>query len=543
MAVTGGQSLIRSVALGAAMAALLVGPALADTLVVCTEASPATLNPQLSTANTVFDVGAQVYDELVETQRGTSTVIPALATSWEITPDGLSATFHLRHGVSFQASASFTPTRDMNADDVVFSFDRMRDPANPFNKVGGGTFDEFDSLLRDRLANVVKVDDDTVRFELKEPVAPLLGILSMPSFAILSAEYAARMQAAGTPARLDTAPIGTGPFSFVAFQRDTSVRFRAFPQTWAKAAGLEDRSPKVDNLVFSITPDPAVRLAKLRANECQIAKYPSPTDFASIQADPSLVLDRAPMASMGYIAFRADRPPFDKLEVRQALAEAIDLSHLVSAVFQGTGTPTAAMVSESLWGHDDHVRLRSYDPAAAKALLAKAGYPNGFGTEIWAIPVARAYMPSGRQAAEMIQADWARIGVHADIVTYDWGEYLRRVRAGEAPVGMLGGTWDYPDPSQLLYGYFACPDGKPRPGNWSRWCDAEYSDLVSRANVISDQAERAKLYVQAQDVFAQQVPAVLFASTDAYSAEQRSVVGFKVQVMGGTPFSGVSLRP
>jgi dipeptide transport system substrate-binding protein len=530
-------------ALLASVAALLATPALADTLVVCTEASPSTLNPQLSSANTVFDVGTQFYDELVETARGTSTIIPALATSWEIAPDGLSATFHLRHGVKFQSNASFTPTRDMNADDVVFSFERMRDPANPYNKVSGGTYDEFDSLLRDRLADVVKVNDDTVRFDLKEPVAPLLGILSMPSFAILSAEYAAKMQAGGTPARLDTAPIGTGPFSFVAYQPDTTVRFRAFPETWAKTAGLEDRSPKVDNLVFSITPDPAVRLAKLRRNECQIEKYPSPTDFASIRADPALVLDSAPMASMGYIAFRADKPPFDKLEVRQALAQAIDLDHLVAAVFQGTGTPTGAMVSASLWGHDDHVQPPKYDPAAARALLAKAGYPDGFSTQIWAIPVARAYMPDGRRAAEMIQADWAKIGVKAEIVSYEWGEYLRRIRSGEAPVGMLGGTWDYPDPSQLLYGYFACPDGKPRPGDWSHWCNAEYTELVSKANVISDQAQRAKLYIEAQDVFAQQVPAVLFASTDAFSAERISVVGFKVQQMGGTPFAGISLKP
>jgi dipeptide transport system substrate-binding protein len=201
------------------------------------------------------------------------------------------------------------------------------------------------------------------------------------------------------------------------------------------------------------------------------------------------------------------------------------------------------MVSASLWGHDDHVQPPKYDPAAARALLAKAGYPDGFSTQIWAIPVARAYMPDGRRAAEMIQADWAKIGVKAEIVSYEWGEYLRRIRSGEAPVGMLGGTWDYPDPSQLLYGYFACPDGKPRPGDWSHWCNAEYTELVSKANVISDQAQRAKLYIEAQDVFAQQVPAVLFASTDAFSAERISVVGFKVQQMGGTPFAGISLKP
>jgi dipeptide transport system substrate-binding protein len=530
-------------AAGLAVGLFAARNAAADTLVVCTEASPSTLNAQLSTANTVFDVATQIYDELVETQRGGSTIIPAIAETWEVAPDALSATFHLRHGVAFQSNTRFTPTRPLNADDVVFSFNRMQDKDGPFYKVGGGTYDEWDALLRDRVAAVTKVDDYTVRFDLKEPVAPLLGILSMPAFPILSAEYGAAMLAAKTPDVIDTSPIGTGPFSFVRYQRDTDVRFRAFPQNWAKAAGLDDRTAKVDNLVFSIGTDPAVRLAKLRANECQIARYPTPADFASIRADANLTLASAPLASMGYIAFRADKPPFDKLEVRQAMAEAIDIKALVASVFQGTGQPTGAMVSASLWGHDDHVEPHAYDPVAAKALLTKAGYPDGFSTQLWAIPVARAYMPNGRMAAEMIQADWAKLGVKAEIVTYEWGEYLRRVRSGEAPVGMLGATWDYPDPSQLLYNYFGCPDGKPRPGNWSHWCNADYTALVSKANVISDQAERAKLYVQAQDVFAQQVPAVLFASSDAFTALRKSVVGYKVHVLGGTPFTGISLQP
>ena len=539
--------MIRPILLPAAASlalALAAAPAqAAGTLVVCTEASPALFNPQHSISATDFDVGAQVYDELVETERGSSKLLPALAESWSVAPDGLSATFHLRHNVPFHASPIFKPTRPMNANDVMFSFARQMNDKDPYHAVGGGAYIEWDSLLRDRVAGIVKVDDDTVRFDLKEPISSLLGILSMQSFAIQSAEYAAAMLKAGTPDKVDTDPIGTGPFSFVHYQRDSDVRFRAFPAHWAKAAGLSDRAAGVDSLVFAIAPDPAVRLAKLRVGECQIARYPNPADFDAIRADKNLSLASAPMASMGYIAFLANQPPFDKVEVRQALAMAIDLKSLVASVFQGTGTPTAAMISPALWGHNDHIGLRPYDPAAARALLAKAGYPNGFHTQLWAIPVIRAYMPNGRRAAEMIQADWAKIGVTADIVTYEWGEYLRRVRNSEAPVGMLGGTWDYPDPSQLVYGYWACPNGVPRPGDWSRWCNAEFTDLVARANVISDQAQRSVLYQKAQEVFAREVPAVLFADTQAYTALRKGVVGYKVHVLGGTPFAGVSVAP
>ena len=501
------------------------------------------LNPQLSTAGTVFDVGAQIYDGLVATERGGSAIVPAVAERWSIAPDGLSVTFTLRHGVRFQSNRLFTPTRELNADDVVFSFRRMMDTGDPFHGVSGGTYDEWDALLRDRVAGIAKLDGHTVRFDLKEPVAPLLGILSMPSFPILSAEYAKAMLDAKTPQMLDTNPVGTGPFAFVRYDRDSTVRFRANPDGWAKAANMPDRTAQVEAMVFSITPDPAVRLAKLRANECQVARYPNPADFDAIKADKGLTLFSAPVASEGYIAFRADRPPFDKKEVREALAEAIDLQSLVAAVFQGTGTPTGAMIPASLWGHNGHVKPRPYDPATAKAMLAEAGYPHGFKTQLWAIPAVRAYMPDGRRAAEMIQADWAKVGVQAEIVSYEWGEYLRRVRAGEAPVGMLGGTWDYPDPSQLVYGYWACPDGKPRPGNWSRWCNKRFTDLVARADVIYDQDERARLYVDAQDVFAADAPAVLFASTSAYAAARKTVTGFKMHVLGGLPLAGVGLLP
>jgi dipeptide transport system substrate-binding protein len=537
------MSLRSLLAIGVTLGMAASAPAWSQTLVVCTEASPAMMNPQLTMSGTVFDVAAQIYDQLVEMEQGTSKLVPALAESWTISPDGRTYTFKLRHGVKWQSNQAFTPTRDMNADDVVFSFRRQTDKTDPWYSVGGASYDEWNALLAGRVSAVTKVDDYTVRFDLSESVAPLLGILSMPSFAVFSAEYAAKMMQAGTPDLLDANPIGTGPFSMVRYQRDSNVRMRAFEQSWVKQAGRTDRTPGVQNLVFTITPDPAVRLAKLRANECQVARYPNPADFPAIRANPDLSLVSLPMAAMGYIGFKNDAPPFDKKEVRQALAEAIDMKSLVAAVFEGTGEPTGALISPSLWGHNPDVKPYPYDPAHARKLLEEAGYKDGFKTQVYAIPVARPYMPNGRKAAEMIQADWAKIGVKADIVTYEWGEYLKRVRAGEAPVGMLGGSWDYPDPSQLVYGYWACPDGKLRPGNWPRWCNAPFSDLVARANTLTDQNERAKLYVQAQQIFHDEVPGVLFANTAAFAAIRKSVVGFKPHLMGGQPYTGISVTP
>ena len=519
----------------AALAAAV--PARADTLVVCTEGSPDFLNAALSTANTSFDVTEQTSDRLVGMEVGGSGLVPALAEAWSVSEDGLPYTFNLRRGVRWQSSAAFKPGREFNADDVLFTFNRMADKAAPYHGLDSA-YQEFQELLEPAFKAVRKLDDHTVALDLKQPYAPLLGVLSMQPFSISSAEYADAMRRAGTPEQLDRSPIGTGPFQFVQYQRDSTVRFRAFPDFWGKAAG-SPRTAKVDNLVFTIAPDPAIRYAKLRAGECQVARYPNPADLSSMRADQALRVQESPVAAISYISFRTDRKPMDDRRVREALSIAVDLDSLVRAVFQGGARPTAAMVPTALWGRDGALQPRPYDPARAKQLLAEAGYPDGFETDLWAIPVARAYMPNGRRAAEMIQADWAKIGVKARIVSYEWGEYLRRARGGEATVAMLGGTWDYPDPSQLLLAW-TC-DGIRSGRNTAMWCSKAYDGALSKANQIGGQAERAALFEQAQQAFYDEMPGLLLADVDAFAVARREVQGFKLHFLGGQPFGGVSL--
>ena len=511
----------------------------ADTLVVCSEASPNALNAALSDANTSFDVSEQIADRLVEMQPGGSQVIPGLASSWTVSPDGLRYVFKLRHGVKFQSNAQFKPTRDLDADDVVFSFNRMADKSNSYHDLDGATYEMFTDFVEPALKSVSRISDDTVAFDLKTPSASLLSALTVQSFSIWSAEYAAAMEKAGTKSQVDTAPLGTGPFQLVQYQKDSSVRFRAFPQFWGTAGGMPQRTAKVDNLVFSITPDPAVRLAKLRANECQVDRYPNPADFDTMSTTPGIKVLQAPVAAQSMLSFRTDKKPYSDLRVRQALALAIDHDTLVKAVFQSTGVPTGAVVPSALWGHNATLKPYPYDPAKAKALLAEAGYPNGFAVDLWAIPVVRAYMPNGRRAAEIIQADWAKVGVTAKIVTYEWGEFLRRRRMGEAEVAMDGGTWDYPDPSELTTTQTcaAIPDGS----NVSHWCNKAYSDLIHQADIVTDQAARAKLYEQAQVVFHDQVPAMMFADVKGFVGVRDDVQGFKLHFLGGQPFGGVGL--
>jgi dipeptide transport system substrate-binding protein len=521
--------------------ALSAGGARADTLTVCSEGSPDFLNAALSNSNTSFDVSEQIGDRLVEMEIGTSKVIPGLAQSWTISDEGLRYTFKLRHGVKFQSSAKFTPTREMNADDVVFSFTRQFDKSNPYNKVSGGAYLTYDDIAGGIIKSVTKVSDDTVQFDLTKPSASLLSGLTVQSFTVWPKEYADAMLKAGTPEMVDNAPLGTGPFQLIQYQKDTLVRFRKFADFWGAKGGQPDRAAKVDNMVFAITLDPAVRFAKLKTNECQIARYPNPTDLDAMRKTPGIVVPEAPIAAQSFLAFRVDKKPLDDRRVREALAISLDLNNLVKAVFQGSGVPTASLVPTALWGHNATLKPRPYDLARAKALMAEAGYPDGFSTDLWAIPVQRAYMPNGRRAAEMIQADWAKIGVKVNIVTYEWGEFLRRRRAGESTISEMGGTWDYPDPSELMV-WQSC-DTVASGSNVEHWCNKDMTDLINKADVVTNEAERAKLYEQAQVVFNNDIPGVMLADVKAYGATSNKVHGFKLHFLGGQPFGGVSLAP
>jgi dipeptide transport system substrate-binding protein len=230
--------------------------------------------------------------------------------------------------------------------------------------------------------------------------------------------------------------------------------------------------------------------------------------------------------------------------VREALSISINIPAILDAVFQGSGTPSASLVPSALWGHNANLNPRPYDPAKAKQLLTEAGYPDGFSTDLWAIPVTRAYMPNGKRTAELIQADWAKIGVKVNIVTYEWGEFLKRRRNAEADVTEMGGTWDYPDPSELLV-WDTCASVKATGGsgnNVAQWCNKEFSDLIHDADVVSDPEKRAELYEKAQEVFYREMPGIVLADVKGFTAISDKVQGFKLHFLGGQPFGGVSLK-
>lgn len=282
------------------------------------------------------------------------------------------------------------------------------------------------------------MDDNTVQFVLTRPEAPFLADLAMDFASILSKEYADAMMKAGTPEKLDLNPIGTGPFQLQQYQKDSRIRYKAFDGYWGT-------KPKIDTLVFSITPDASVRYAKLQKNECQVMPYPNPADIARMKQDKSINLMEMPGLNVGYLSYNVQKKPLDDVKVRQALTYAVNKDAIIKAVYQGAGVSAKNLIPPTMWGYNDDVQDYTYDPEKAKALLKEAGLEKGFSIDLWAMPVQRPYNPNARRMAEMIQADWAKVGVQAKIVTYEWGEYLKRAKDGEHQTVMMGWTGDNGD--------------------------------------------------------------------------------------------------
>ena len=515
----------------------------ATNLVYCSEGSPAGFDPGQYTTGTDFDASAEtIYNRLSQFERGGTVVEPGLATSWDVSPDNLTWTFHLRDGVKFHTTPYFKPTRDFNADDVLFTFNRMLDKDMPFRKAYPTEFPYFTDMGMDKnIAKVEKIDDKTVRFTLNSVDAAFIQNLAMSFASIQSAEYADKLLKEGKPADINQKPIGTGPFVFKSYQKDSNIRYTGNKDYW------KPEDVKIDNLIFAITTDPSVRMQKLKKNECQVTLFPRPADLQALKADPDLKMPQQAGFNLGYIAYNvmdkikgSDQPnPMAQLKVRQALDMSVNKQQIIDSVYQGAGQLAVGSMPPTQWSYDDTIKDAPYNIEKAKELLKEAGIKEGTEITLWAMPVQRPYNPNAKLMAEMLQSDWSKIGIKAKIMTYEWGEYIKRSKGGENGAMLIGWSGDNGDPDNWLGTLFGCD--AVEGNNFSKWCNPEFDKLVKEAKATTDIAERTKLYKQAQQLLKSQVPMTPIANSTVYQPMRKNVENYKISPFGLNSFYGVGI--
>ena len=486
---------------------------------------PADVTDGESTART-----DSIFEGLVEYKEGSAEIQPCLATSWNISADKKNITFNLRQGVKFHDGTDF------NADAVVFSFERQYNTSHPYYQYGEWAYWSY--MFYDIL-KVEKIDNYTVKIVLSNLNAAIMTSLAMFTVAIVSPTNAALWKEDAFKH-----PCGTGPFKFVEWVKDDHITLEAFKDYWRGA-------PKLDKLIYRVIVDPSARLLAIQAGDIKGMEYPDPSSLNLIRADDNLQLLTKEGMTVGYLAINngfgyndsnkngahdQDEPwvktpgyfkPFTNKSVRQAINYAINKTSIVENLYKGTAIVAKNGMPPFMLGYNDAIVDYPYNPAKARELLAEAGYPAGFSTTLWVMPVSRPYMFDPSKIGEAIQSYLADINIDVDIYQIDWSTYLEKTQAGEHPMCLLGWTGDNGDPDNfmnVLYGENQCTLGTA--GNVAFYNNTEVQSLLSAALQTYVLTERARLYEEAQVIIHEDAPFVYLAHANQAVVFTSNVDGF-----------------
>ncbi len=480
------------------------------------------LDPARETDGESFYASHQIFDTLVEFKPGTTEVIPALATDWMISSDGLTYTFTLRKGVKFHDGTDF------NADAVVFSYMRQLDENNEYYEYGPWKYWGYMDMSS-IIETITAVDEYTVEFKLKKIEAPFIANLAMDFAAVVSpTAYMA------DPEGFATNPVGTGAFKFVSWTKDSDIVLERNEDYWQPVY--------LDRVILKVIPDATARWLALQKGEVDLIDFPASDDLPAMTENPNINLIQQAGLNVGYLALNTLKKPYDDKRVRQAMNYAINRDEIIKAVYGSAGQPAKNPLPPTMWAYNDSIQPYPYDIAEAKALLEEAGYPDGFKTELWAMPVARPYNPDARKIAEIMQAQLAKIDVEVEIISYEWGTYLDKTDNGEHQAAMLGWTGDNGDPDNFLFVLLSIPAAEVPAGNIAFWKNEEFNDLIVEAKQTADQATRARLYMKAQEIFHEEAPWVTIAHSVVTVPASIAVKDFVIYPTGLRVFKHVWLE-
>ncbi|MDM8524544.1 ABC transporter substrate-binding protein [Desulfococcaceae bacterium HSG8] len=502
---------------------LAESPKTGGTLVFGRGGDSAGLDPAFETDGNSFMICDNIYDQLVLYADESTDIVPGLATSWDIAPDGLTYTFHLRKGVKFHDGT------EMNADAVVFSIGRMMEEKKVKFFKDNWEFPKdqpppeywLSMEMEDTVDSIEAKDNHTVIFRLKRIEAPFIANMGMDFAAIVSPTAVIKHGA-----DFRSHPVGTGPYKFVKWVKDDMIVLKGSPDYWGGR-------PYLDKVIFRCIPDNSVRFLELKTENIDICQFPNPEDIDLAKKDSKLKLVSQPGMNIGYLSFNHTKALWQDKNIRKAFAYAINKKAIVDNIYYGLGQVAKNTIPPNLWGYNDDIEDYPYNPEKAKKLLKEAKFFEKLkkaGQDkitLWSMPVARPYNPNGMKVGEAMQADLKKLGINVELVTFEWGTYLKKQRTHPADMDLfqLGWTGDNGDPDNFL---LILLDGMADPNVRTQWKNQEYHDTILKAKTTIDMKARVRLYRKAQELIHEEVPMLNIAHSLVVWPMKKRVMDFKL---------------
>ena len=524
-------------------------------LIYCTHASGFSFNPQTSDAGTSMNVVTeQIYNKLFEISN-TAIPTPILAQSYSISPDGKIITIYLRKGIKFHHTDWFKPTRDFNADDVVFSLNRVLgyetylptleqsavDYKNPQYRIFHEQakkvrFPYFESIkLNQKIESVKALNPHTVQITLFKPDASILSHLASQYSIIFSQEYAVQLNADDNLVQLDLLPVGTGPYKVKNYFRNQYVRLEKNEDYWKKDA-------KIKNIIIDLSTDRTGRLVKFFNGECQIASYPEVSQLGLLKEnDKRYYVKSAEGMNLAYLAFNFQNAVIQDEQVRRAIAQAINRQRIIKTIYHNTATVANNIIPNISWASSVNTPDFAYDfnPSEAKKVLQD----KQLHLNMWVLNEEQVYNPAPLKTAELIKEDLNNVGVNVTIRSVTRTFLIDQLNKKSENYDMILTGWlaGNLDPDSFMRPILSCNSASEMT-NLSNWCDEDFDQLMDKALDSPNLWERAHAYNQAQELILSKLPIVPLANMKRVLVVNSRVRHIEMNPFGSLNFSTLSLR-
>jgi len=524
-------------------------------LIYCTHASGFSFNPQTSDAGTSMNVVTeQIYNKLFEISN-TAIPTPILAQSYSISADGKIITIYLRKGIKFHHTDWFKPTRDFNADDVVFSLNRVLgyetylptleqsavDYKNPQYRIFHEQakkvrFPYFESIkLNQKIESVKALNPHTVQITLFKPDASILSHLASQYAIIFSQEYAVQLNADDNLVQLDLLPVGTGPYKVKNYFRNQYVRLEKNEDYWKKDA-------KIKNIIIDLSTDRTGRLVKFFNGECQIASYPEVSQLGLLKEnDKRYYVKSAEGMNLAYLAFNFQNAVIQDEQVRRAIAQAINRQRIIKTIYHNTATVANNIIPNISWASSVNTPDFAYDfnPSEAKKVLQD----KQLHLNMWVLNEEQVYNPAPLKTAELIKEDLNNVGVNVTIRSVTRTFLIDQLNKKSENYDMILTGWlaGNLDPDSFMRPILSCNSASEMT-NLSNWCDEDFDQLMDKALDSPNLWERAHVYNQAQELILSKLPIIPLANMKRVLVVNSRVRHIEMNPFGSLNFSTLSLR-